>query len=161
MIRVVEPKDAKAINNIYNYYIENTTITFEEVLLTPSEMESRISIISTEFPYYVYEEDGEVLGYAYANTWKSRSAFRFSVESTIYLKNGLGGRGIGRKLYTQLIKELRARGVHSVIGGITIPNPGSVKLHENIGFTKLGQFHEVGYKKEMWIDVGYWELLLK
>lgn len=161
MIRVVEPKDAKAINNIYNYYIENTTITFEEVLLTPSEMESRISIISTEFPYYVYEEDGEVLGYAYANTWKSRSAFRFSVESTIYLKNGLGGRGIGRKLYTQLIKELRERGVHSVIGGITIPNPGSIKLHENIGFTKLGQFHEVGYKKEMWIDVGYWELLLK
>ena len=161
MIRAVQLKDADAISSIYNYYIESSNITFEEDPLSVEDMKRRIENITSKFPFLVYEARGEIIGYAYANTWKSRSAYRYSVESTIYLKHGLSRKGIGAMLYTDLINELKSLGIHSVIGGIAIPNPGSIRLHEKLGFTKLGQFHEVGYKNKEWIDVGYWELLLK
>lgn len=160
MIREVELKDAEAICSIYNYYISETIVTFEENKLSVEEMEGRIKDTSKDFPYLVYEKDGEVVAYAYATKWKGRCAYKFSVESTVYLKNGLQGEGIGTKIYNELVNRLKSMDLHAVIGGIAIPNPESIALHEKLGFEKIGQFKEVGFKDNRWLDVGYWELLL-
>jgi len=101
-----------------------------------------------------------VLGYAYASKWKSRCAYRYAVESSIYLAPDATGRGLGTRLYVALIDALRAKSVHTIIGGIALPNPASVALSEKLGFRKIGQFEQVGWKFEKWIDVGYWELIL-
>jgi L-amino acid N-acyltransferase YncA len=103
---------------------------------------------------------GKVVGYAYASKWKSRSAYRYAVESTVYLDPRFTGQGIGRHLYGSLIAELRQRSLHAVIGGIALPNPASIALHERMGFVKVAHFKEIGWKFNQWIDVGYWELIL-
>jgi len=97
----------------------------------------------------------------HASKWKGRCAYRFSVEATVYLKTGKLGKGIGTKLYTALLNDLRKRNIHAVIGGIALPNKESQYLHEKFGFKKVAHFTEVGYKFNKWIDVGYWELLLE
>lgn len=160
MIRSVKPEDARSIVDIYNHYIEKTTITFEEEPLSTATMAERILQVTQTFPWLVYERDGEVLGYAYAGAWKSRSAYRFSVEASVYLAPDCQGNGAGSQLYAQLLEELKKLDVHSVIGGITLPNPASIALHEKFGFKKVGQFTEVGRKFDQWLDVGYWELNL-
>lgn len=160
MIRIVELKDAKEICEIYNYYITNSIVTFEEEIVAVSEMKNRIENITAKLPWIVYEENGEVLGFAYASEWKSRCAYKHSVESTVYLRQGATKKGIGSKLYDELINRLRKMKIHAVIGGIALPNESSIVLHEKFGFEKIGQFKEVGYKFEKWIDVGYWELML-
>jgi len=159
MIRACLPSDAKRISEIYNHYVRETVVTFEEQVIEPAMMSERIASIVEMYPYLVWEE-GEVLGYAYATAWKPRSAYRLSVESTIYLEPRVHGRGIGTRLYQALISEMRAKGFHCAVGGIALPNPASVALHERLGFTKIGQFHDIGWKFGRWIDVGYWELLL-
>ena len=161
MIRSISPSDAPAICAIYNYYILNTPITFEEEAVSEDEMTQRIRETLSAFPWLVYEEQGEVLGYAYANKWKGRCAYRFSAESTIYLRHDQVGRGAGSKLYAQLLSELRKNRLHSIIGGIALPNEASQRLHEKLGFKKVAHFEQVGWKFEKWIDVGYWELILK
>ena len=101
-----------------------------------------------------------VVGYVSAAKWKGRSAYRFSVESTIYLDHRSTGQGIGTKLYGQLFSILRSRSIHVVIGGIALPNAASVALHERLGFTKVAHFAEVGFKFGRWVDVGYWQVTL-
>lgn len=157
MIRKATEKDIPAICSIYNYYVENTTITFEEQKVSHEEMSKRFQTIIKSLPYLVYEDDNQVIGYAYATPWKSRSAYRFSVESTVYLQNGLKGKGIGTKLYKVLLEELSKLDVHSTLGGIALPNAASIGLHEKLGFKKVAQLEEVGYKHDQWIDVGYWQ----
>jgi phosphinothricin acetyltransferase len=160
MIRNVNTEDAQAICNIYNHYVLNTTITFEEKPVSLDEMKDRIAKGTTTLPWFVSEENGIINGYAYASNWKTRSAYRFSVESSIYLQLDSIGKGLGRTLYGSLIVELRNRSIHSAIGGIALPNESSVALHERLGFRKVAHFAEVGWKFDQWIDVGYWELLL-
>jgi L-amino acid N-acyltransferase YncA len=160
MIRSATSHDAAAIAAIYNHYIATTTISFEEQAVEVQEMAQRIDSVSAKLPWYVYERDGQVLGYAYATPWRVRSAYRFSVESSVYVASGCAGEGIGSKLYTVLLDDLRARGIHMVLGGIAQPNPASVALHERLGFEKVAHFSQVGRKFEQWIDVGYWELRL-
>jgi L-amino acid N-acyltransferase YncA len=161
MLRAATIADAAAIADIYNHYVVNTIITFEEEAVPVSEMAARITeILGAGLPWFVWEESGRVLGYAYAGKWKSRCAYRYSVESSIYLAKEATGRGLGTKLYVALIDALRAKGIHSIIGGIALPNPASVGISEKLGFQKIGQFKEVGWKFEKWIDVGYWELIL-
>jgi L-amino acid N-acyltransferase YncA len=123
-------------------------------------MQDRIAKVTLTFPWLVKEEDGIVIGYANTNNWKVRSAYRFSVESTIYLHPDFVGRGLGSKLYASLISRLRDRSLHTAIGGIALPNESSVALHERLGFQKVAHFKEVGWKFNHWIDVGYWELIL-
>jgi L-amino acid N-acyltransferase YncA len=160
MIRPALPEDAPAICDIYNHYVQSTIITFEEDAVSGSEMARRISDTSASFPWLVTECDGCVIGYASAAHWKSRSAFRFTVESAIYLKPGSTGRGVGNEMYKALVAQLQQRGIHSVIAGIALPNLASIALHEKLGFRKIGHFPEVGWKLGTWIDVGYWELSL-
>jgi len=159
MIRDVQPDDAAQICSIYNYYVLNTTITFEETAVSEEEMRARIIQITKKNPWIVYEEDGIVIGYAYASEWKSRCAYKYSVETTVYLLENAKGHGIGSTLYKELLTSLKSKNIHAAIGGIALPNAASVALHEKMGFEKVAQFKEVGYKFEKWIDVGYWELI--
>ncbi len=161
MIRSVRIADASAICEIYNHYVENTTITFEEEPITVTEMQNRIKTVTSTYPWLVLEKDGKVVGYAYANGWKNRSCYRYAAESSVYLSQETTGRGMGSQLYEALFTQLRTSSVHSVIGGIALPNPASVSLHEKLGFKKVAHFKEVGWKFNQWIDVGYWELLLE
>lgn len=161
MLRSATPADAAAIAAIYNHYVLHTVITFEEEVVTDDEMRQRIDdTLAAGLPWFVWEEHGGVLGYAYASRWKSRCAYRYAVESSIYLDKDATGRGLGTRLYVALIDALRAKSVHAIIGGIALPNPASVALSEKLGFRKIGQFEQVGWKFEKWIDVGYWELIL-
>ena len=160
MIRNATARDAPAVSRIYNHYIEHTAVTFEERSVSPAQMDARIREVGASFPWIVAEEGGAVVGYAYATAWRGRSAYRFSVESTVYLDPEATGRGVGSALYGELIMRLRACHFHSVIGGIALPNDGSVTLHEKFGFRKVAHFREVGRKFDRWIDVGYWELIL-
>lgn len=160
MIRLATTADAAAIATIYNHYVSSTTITFEEEIVAIDEMAQRIASVGVQLPWYVFERDGEIVGYAYATPWRARSAYRFSVESTVYVAHDGVGQGIGRQLYSTLIEELRHRQLQVVIGGIAQPNEASVALHERLGFEKVAMFKRVGCKFDQWIDVGYWELQL-
>ena len=161
MIRPATSADASSIAAIYNHYITSTTITFEEEAVEQGEMASRIDSVSAQFPWYVYERDGEAIGYAYATPWRARSAYRFSAETTVYVASGYARQGVGQQLYSALIAALRGREIQVVLGGIAQPNPASVALHESLGFKKVAHFKRVGRKFEQWIDVGYWELQLR
>jgi phosphinothricin acetyltransferase len=146
---------------IYNHYVRNTYATFEVTPVPVTEMADRISaVLAGGFPFLVCVSDETVVGYSYASRWKSRCAYSSTTESTVYLDPGRTGHGLGTKLYGELIDELRAGEYHAVIGGIALPNPASVALHERVGFTKVAHFRETGHKMDRWIDVGYWELLL-
>jgi len=158
-LRPCTPADAAALARIYNHYIASTVVTFEEVALTADEMARRVTEVTARYPWLVWEEAGEVVGYAYASPWKSRAAYRHAVESAIYLDPGWTGRGIGTRLYAALLEELRARGVHCVVGGVSLPNPASVALHERLGFAPVGEFREIGFKLGRWVHVGYWQLV--
>lgn len=157
MIRFVNLNDAKSICDIYNYYVKDTVITCEEVDISIKEMENRIRAITSEFPWYVYEAEGTVVGYAYATKWKLRSAYRYSVESTVYIHLDYKGRGIGTTLYNQMIDDLKNRGIHSIVSGIALPNDASITLHEKLGFSKVAHFKQIAYKFNNWIDIGYWQ----
>jgi phosphinothricin acetyltransferase len=160
MIRPVSIDDAMAIRDIYNYYIVNTAVSFEEEPLGVREMTERIQKISAKYPWFVWEEAGEVLGYAYVNTWRERAAYRYAAELSIYLKKGYEGKGIGGKLFGHLLEGVKKTNIHALVSGITLPNARSVILHEKFGFKKVTQFNEIGFKMGKWLDVGYWELIL-
>lgn len=160
-IRDAASSDAASIAAIYNVHVRTTTATFELEGVNADEMARRIGDVQTRgLPWLVALQDGVVLGYAYATPWKARAAYAYSVESSIYLAESAQGRGLGKRLYAELIERLRDAGIHAVIGGITLPNPTSITLHEALGFEYIGRFREVGWKFERWIDVGYWQLVL-
>ena len=161
MIRSAMPEDAASIANIYNHYVQNTAISFEKELVSADEIASRISeVTDAGLPWVIAERDGQVVGYAYASKWKGRCAYRFSVESSVYVAADRTGQGVGAELYGELLERLRRGAIHVVIGGIALPNEGSQALHERFGFRKVAHFQQVGFKFERWIDVGYWQLTL-
>jgi phosphinothricin acetyltransferase len=160
-IRTASPAAAAALCAIYNPYVATTAITFEEEPVAEPDMAQRIADVeAVGLPWLVAEADGKIVGYAYATKWRVRPAYRHSVESTVYVDAARVGQGVGRALYAALLDELRQRGLHLVIGGIALPNEGSVGLHERLGFCKVAHFAEVGMKFGRWIDVGYWQLNL-
>lgn len=161
MIREVNSSDAENIASIYNHYISNTVITFEEATISANQMNDRVQeIVSTGLPWLVAEENGEIVGYAYASMWNGRCAYRFSVEITVYLSPYSVSKGWGTKLYEVLFSKLKEISIHVVIGGIALPNPVSVALHERFGMKKVAHFKEVGFKFGEWVDVGYWQVEL-
>ena len=139
----------------------NSTATFEEEDVTEDEMRIRIKQITRRFPWLVYEVANELKGYAYATDWKSRSAYRYSAETTVYIKSDFTGKGIGFLLYQQLISAMKGLSYHSLVGGIALPNNSSIALHEKLNFKKVAHFQQIGFKLDQWVDVGYWQLLLE
>jgi phosphinothricin acetyltransferase len=160
MIRPATAADAPAICAIYNHHVLHTTVTFEEQAVSDPEMAGRIAEITAKYPWLAFERGGRVVGYAYAGTWKARSAFRYCVETAIYVEQAAVGTGVGSALYRELIAGLKARSIHSLIAAITIPNAPSVAFHQKFGFRPVGHFAQVGWKFDRWIDVSYWELML-
>lgn len=156
-IRNVNTDDATQIAEIYNYYIQNTHQTFETETISAEEMRARIAKVSASFPYVVAEEDGKIYGYAKANQFRMRRAYEFAAEVSIYVRNDAKQKGIGTLLYERLFAELRETDIHAIIAAISLPNDGSVRFHEKLGFTKVAHFKEVGYKLGRWVDVGYWQ----
>ena len=158
-IRKVLTSDAAQITAIYNYYILNTHHTFETEPLSVEQTQERISRTIEQYPYLVAEEDGEILGYAYATEFRLRQAYEHSAEVSIYVKSDAKQKGIGTELYKKLFEELYEGYVHAIVAGISLPNDPSVRFHEKLGFVKVAHFNEIGYKLGRWIDVGYWELI--
>ena len=162
MIRNVQSTDAERIAEIYNCYVTDTVITFEEDTITGKDICQRIENINTlGLPWIVFESNGIVVGYAYATTWRTRAAYRFTVESAVYVCKDHHGGGVGTQLYQFLFQELKKQGIHSVIGGVSLPNEKSIRLHERLGFKQIGENKQVGWKFDRWIDVGWWQLMLE
>jgi phosphinothricin acetyltransferase len=160
MIRKALVSDAQGICRIYNHYVENSSVTFETGVVSDELMKDRIERVSANYPWLVFEEDDEILGYAYATRWKERQAYDLTAECAVYVDKNNHAKGIGCSLYSELIRECGNSGLHLLIAGIALPNEASTILHEKLGFAYIGKFPEVGKKFDKWIDVGYWTMKL-
>ncbi len=161
VIRAAKPSDAEAVATIYAPAVEDSIISFE--LAAPDEHEVRRRIVETlkRFPWLVWDEGGVIKGYAYASEHRSRPAYQWSVEVSVYIREDARGKGIASALYKNLFEILKKQGYYNAYAGITEPNPGSVALHERLGFSKIGVYHSVGHKLGAWRDVSWWHLALK
>lgn len=159
-IRLATPADAAPILAIYTPIVRETVISFELEPPTLAEMEQRISQTLLRWPWLVAEDESGVVGYAYASRHRTRAAYQWSVDVSAYVRPDQHRRGIGRFLYTVLLRLLPLQGYYNAYAGIALPNPASVGLHEACGYTKVAHFPRVGFKFGTWHDVGYWELQL-
>lgn len=160
-IRLAREDDAIAVAAIYAPSVESTPVSFETVAPTAAEMARRMADIQQAYPWLVCDISGEVAGYAYATTHRVRSAYRWSVDTAVYIDARYRRRGVGRALYLSLFAILRAQRFVNAYAGITLPNPASVALHESVGFEPIGVYRSVGYKLGAWRDVGWWQLALR
>lgn len=156
MIRVAEARDAPAIAAIYRPMVVDTAISFELVPPDAEEMRARIQKVLGTHPWLVHDHDGQVTGYAYACELRTRAAYRWSTETSVYVDASSRGKGIGRSLYVALLAVLARQGFVGVFAGITLPNPASVRLHESLGFVPASTLPRVGFKLGAWHDVGFW-----
>lgn len=157
LIRLATEADAEAVAEIYAPVVRDTAISFEMLPPDAAAFRERIKDVLRLAPWLVREDDGRITGYAYASIFRARPAYRFTVETTVYVREGQRGRGVGRSLYDDLLPRLVRQGFRRAIGGITLPNAASVALHEALGFTPVGVFRAVGFKFGRWHDVGFWE----
>ncbi len=160
-IRLATTKDAAQVQAIYSPIVRQTAISFELIPPTVAEMRKRMADILPAYPWLVCERKGEVLGYVYARPFRTRPAYQWSVETSVYVHEELRRSGIGRALYTSLLKILALQGYFNAFAGITLPNPPSVGLHEALGFKPVGIYREAGFKMGAWHDVGFWQLGLR
>ena len=160
MIRRVRIQDAADIVAIYNRYIAETTVTFEIEPISVREMQKRISDIASSFPYFVYEDEGRVAGYAYVHRWKERAAYAHTLETTVYLNPDIRHSGIGTALMQHIINECRTQGYKVLIACVTAENSDSLEFHRHLGFTQASLFHNVGEKFGRFLDVIDMELQL-
>ena len=159
-IRLADPQDAKALLKVYAPYVENTPITFEYEVPSPAEFENRIREISSRYPYLVACKGSEILGYSYACTFKSRAAYDWSVETSIYIDQGARSLGIGSLLYQKLEELLKKQNICNLCACITYPNPESIAFHERHGYSTVAHFHRSGYKFHTWYDMIWMEKAL-
>lgn len=165
-IRSVTLEDAAAIQAIYAPFVTDTMISFEMNPPTVVEMAARIEKTLGKFPWLVYEVKGAngsapvIAGYVYASYHSERAAYQWSVNVSVYVEPRFQRRSIGRGLYTALFELLRAQGFVNAYAGISLPNTGSVGIHEALGFELVGIYRQVGYKFGSWHDVGWWGLQL-
>lgn len=159
-IREVRLEDAKALLGIYGYYVENTNVTFEYVIPTEEEFKKRIENTIKRYPYFVVEENEEIIGYAYVSTFKTRRAYDWSVETTVYVKNDCHAKGVGTMLYMALEEALKKQHICNLCACIAYPNEKSEKFHEKMGYQKVAHFHKSGYKRGEWTDMIWMEKTL-
>lgn len=161
VLRSATVDDAAACAAIYEPYVRDTVITFEEIVPDATEMAARIASKTASHGWLVATEPDRVrgadrvLGFAYAGTYREREAWQWACETTIYLDPGAAGRGLGRRLYLELFDVLARRGYRVAIASVALPNPASVALHEAVGFEHYGTSPAVGYKLGAWIDVAW------
>jgi phosphinothricin acetyltransferase len=161
LVRAADPqRDAAACASIYAPNVEGSPVSFEERAPDAAELARRIASTSRTHPWLVAEEGGEVVGYAYACPHRSRPAYRWAVDVSVYVSPSHRRRGCGRLLYRELLSRLRQQGFTAAFAGITLPNEASVGLHESLGFRPAGVFRGVGWKQGAWRDVGWWQLRL-
>jgi phosphinothricin acetyltransferase len=159
-IRPALADDADAIVAIYAPHVRDGTVSFETAVPGTVAMRARMTASDGLYPWIVATSDNAVLGYAYAGRFRERAAYRWAVETTIYVAAAAQGAGVGRQLYAALIATLRAQGFTQAIGIVALPNPKSVRLHEASGFRSAGVFRRVGHKNGCWIDVSHWQCAL-
>ena len=160
-IRAATSDDAAAIAAIYAPYVLSGTVSFETDAPDTRQMRQRMAASDGLYPWLVATSgaasDAAVVGYAYAGQFRDRPAYRYVVETSIYLAGSVQGQGVGRLLYEALVDTLRAQGFTQAIGVIALPNNSSITLHEAVGFRRAGIYREVGYKQGQWVDVGFWQ----
>ena len=154
-------RDAAACLAIYGPFIRDTVISFEEVLPSVEQFAERIRAAQQAHAWLVFEDDGEVVGYAYATQHRSRAAYRWATDVTIYVAQSHHRRGIARRLYEALFDRLRAQGYQVACAGVTLPNEASVALHRALGFEPVGVYRRIGWKFGRWHDVAWWQLELE
>jgi phosphinothricin acetyltransferase len=158
LIRLAREDDAAGLAAVYRPYVENSRISFEERAPDAAEMARRIVGERPGFhPWLVAEEDGRLLGFASSSPFRSRPAYRWSVETGIYLAADAHGRGLGKSLLSALVRLLEQQGYVVAVGAIALPNDASVRLHEALGFVHAGTYRGTGFKLGQWIDVGLWQ----
>jgi len=160
-IRLAGDSDAEAIAAIYRPIVETTSISFETEAPDGGEIRRRLAETLPAYPWLVCEIDGAAAGYAYATKHRVRAAYRWSVDTSVYVAGSCRRGGVGRGLYQSLFAILAAQGFVNAFAGIALPNPGSVGLHEALGFEPLGTYRRVGFKFGEWRDVGWWQLALR
>lgn len=160
-IRLATEADAEGIVAIYAPIVRETAISFEVEAPDVNAMRRRITETLAHLPWLVCERRGEVLGYAYASTHRTRAAYQWSVDVSVYVHVRIRRSGVGKALYTSLLRFLDLQGFYNVYAGITLPNPASVRLHESLEFQPVGVYRAVGYKLGAWHDVGWWHLALR
>lgn len=151
----VPSEDAPFISDIYSYYVENTAYTFECQVPDADEISRRMEKTQKKYPYLIAEKNGEIVGYTYAGSFNDRAAYDWSVETSIYLKQGQTHSGIGRALYSELCEELTSRSFQMAYANITEANPNSLAFHEALGFSLCGTFEHSGWKNGKWYNT-YW-----
>jgi L-amino acid N-acyltransferase YncA len=159
-IRSIELSDAEAVRDIYAPFVSDNATSFETEPPDTAAIQQRIRDLTVQYPWLVFESDGKVLGYAYASSYRARTAYQWCVEVSVYVHEKARKCGVGRALYLSLFEVLRRQGYANAYGGITLPNPASVGLHESLGFTTIGVYSRVGYKFGQWHDVIWLQLRL-
>jgi phosphinothricin acetyltransferase len=161
-IRTATPEDSAAAAAIYGPVVQHTAISFETEPPDAAEMRARIEKTLVSLPWLVAEDEaGAVCGYAYASKHRERAAYQWSVDTTVYVREDMRGRGVGRALYGALLPLLAELGYCQAFAGVALPNAGSVGLHEALGFEAIGVYRNVGYKHGAWRDVGWWQKRLR
>ena len=160
-IRLVTNKDVKGILDIYTPYVKDTTITFEYDVPTMEEFSKRVEDISNTMPYFVAVEDTTIIGYCYATKHRTRAAYQWAVELSIYVDQTMARKQVGTKLYVILLDTLKKLGYHQAYACITLPNSSSVNFHKKFDFKEIGIFHQCGYKGNTWLDTLWMECRLQ
>ena len=157
LFRFASEDDAAQLLDVYAPYVRNTAVSFEYEVPSLQEFMERIRAVTQNYPYLICEVGGRIAGYAYAQRQRERAAYGWNAELSVYLRQAYVRRGIGRAFYTALLDILHMQGVENVYGCVTVPNAGSERLHEAMGFRRIGVFHRTGYKLGAWHDVAWFE----
>jgi phosphinothricin acetyltransferase len=155
IVRDADVGDAAACAAIYGPYVAETAVSFETDPPSAVELAGRIAAAQRTHAWVVLEEHGRVIGYAYGGPYKSRAAYRWSCEVSVYVERDSQRVGAGRALYAALFDRLTARGFRTAVAGMTLPNPGSEGLHRAMGFEPIGTYRGIGWKDGRWHDVAW------
>ncbi len=160
-LRYADPdRDAAACATLYAPHVDGSATSFEEVAPDADQFSALIATTLRSYPWIVLDDAGKVLGYAYASSHRSRAAYRWAAEVSIYVDPAHHGAGAGRRLYEALFELLRRQNLRVALAGITVPNDASIGLHRALGFEQVGVYRDIGWKAGAWRDVAWWQLRL-